>query len=366
MLGEIKLVPLAVSRATDLVARLSRSSAPLSDDDVRALRELLVEVVSQNRFGLCADAARLGSRLLEERPALQDDLVLARTLTFVGWVAEHPIGPKMGKRWVALEPQNAQAYQFLGLSQLLAGNAVDAFLTFGAGLATAAGPSLNSWRRLAEAMMRGIQRVEVTVDGERYLFELSCFSGQAMEAASTHLLGRLTELDELRMVRDTIGRARVIVEVGTLVGNHTVFFARNLRPEKVYCFDLDPRSVRQTSTNFRLNFPGETPVLVMVPKGVGDARKTTERGSRTVEMTTLSSEVAEPVDFIKVEVDGMELQVLEGARDLFLAHRPRALIEVAHDNAPGFLRFVESIGYQVKAEFKRAADTNYLIAPAVS
>ena len=78
-------------------------------------------------------------------------------------------------------------------------------------------------------------------------------------------------------------------------------------------------------------------------------------------MTTLSDEVKEPVDFIKIDVDGMEMQVLSGARELFRAHRPRAFIEVSNANAGAFNEFLNDVGYVVGRAFKRPLDTNFFI-----
>ena len=212
--------------------------------------------------------------------------------------------------------------------------------------------------------MQGTKQGRFEVDGREYEFALSCFSTQAMEAAVHHAHGTFTELEELRFLRQAVGEAKVIVEVGTLVGNHTVFFAKNLNPQKMICFDADPRSIEHTARNFRLNVPAdETPTLVSVHKAVGGEHKTIDFGGRSVEMTTLSDEVTDPVDFMKIDVDGMEMQVLSGARSLFQKHRPRAFIEVANANAEAFKTFLDEIGYTVAREFKRSLDTNAFIVP---
>jgi hypothetical protein len=350
----------------ETAARLEQSAGPPNGDGQR-LRDLIVEVAAQSRYGLAADAVRASRPLAARWPGIENDAFFQRTLAYLAWIAgDPPASLAAGMRSLCLDPGNAQVYTMLGWAHLSASQWAEAFLALSAGaLVAPQDGGLRSWRRLAELLMRDVDNVEFEVDGKSYKFGLSCFSNQAMETSVMHAHGQLSELEELRFVRDSVGKARVVVEVGTLVGNHAVYLARNLSPEKVYCFDADARSVEHTTANFRLNFPaGSPPHLVAVNKAIGGTPRTIEFAGRPVEVTTLEAEVKEPVDFIKVDVDGMEIEVLSGARSLFVAHRPRALIEVTTENIPAFHAFVASIGYSVLRSFPRPADTNFFIAPA--
>ena len=49
---------------------------------------------------------------------------------------------------------------------------------------------------------------------------------------------------------------------------------------------------------------------------------------------------------IKVDVQGMEIDVLEGMRDLLVEHRPKLLVELEHGvSRARFLEVIESCGY---------------------
>ena len=351
------------SALAEAVVHLERSAEATPALGQR-LRDLIVEVAAQLRFGLAGDAVRAAGPLIARYPQVEQDAGFQQALAYLAWIAgDLPTSVAASKRGLSIAPDNVQFYTLLGWAHLSASQWVEAFLALSAGMVIAPRGGFGSWRRLAELLMRNMRNVAFEVDGQKYTFELTCFSTQAMETSMLHAHGQLAELEELRFLREAVGKARVIVEVGTLVGNHSVYMARNLSPEKLYCFDADARSIRQTTGNFRLNFAGEGPELITVNKAIGGAPGSIEFAGHTVEVTTLDAEVKEPVDFIKIDVDGLEMQVVEGARALFMAHRPRALIEVANDNAPAFRDFVQSIDYQVRHEFKRPADTNYFIAP---
>jgi hypothetical protein len=339
----------------------------LPEGERARLRELVIEIGVRQRYDLFAAAARLGQRLNALVPALDRDLAFQRSLAFLCWVANDAAQSiAASKRALRIDTNNAGTYTMLAWAHLTANEPTEAFLALSAGRFAAPGDNgVKAWHRLAEFMARGIRQVEFDLDGAHYQFELTCFDGQAMESSLKHAHATLPELAELRFLREAVGSAKVIVEVGTLVGNHTVYFARNLAPEKIYAFDANPRSAAQTVRNFRLNFPeGQPPALVMVQKAVGDGQRTIQFAGESVEMTTLTAEVPEKVDFMKIDVDGMELGVLAGARALLLASRPRLFIEVKKDNGPAFSRFLDEVGYRVAHKFERSVDINFFAVPA--
>jgi hypothetical protein len=73
----------------------------------------------------------------------------------------------------------------------------------------------------------------------------------------------------------------------------------------------------------------------------------------------------EHVDFIKIDTEGMELEVLEGFRGTITSHRPSLFVEVeTKRNQAGFFRFLASVGYQVDGEpIVDDECTNYFAVP---
>lgn len=345
-------------------ARNGDADAPLG---ALAIRDLVVDLVAGNHFGHLSTAFALGQRV---DAAFERDLPFQYALGFAAWVDRKPDeAVAHGLRVVALDRRKVLGYRLLGMAHLTAGRATDAFLALSAGVASCPSPDgLAGFHRLAEMLMEGREQVEFVIDGVLYRFALSCFNGQAMEAALVHASGSLTELTELRFLRDEVGRAPVIIEVGTMVGNHTVFLLKNLKPAKLIAFDADLESIRHTELNCRLNDGDDVQAeLVLNHKAVGSARGRINLIGTEVELTTLDAEVAEDqVDLLKVDVDGMELALLEGARALIARCQPRIMIEVSRANMPGFEGFLREMGYLLRRRFERDVDINCYAVPAAS
>jgi FkbM family methyltransferase len=162
------------------------------------------------------------------------------------------------------------------------------------------------------------------------------------------------ETGETRFLRTLDLRGRVVYDIGAFQGVLTMFFSRSAR--QVIAWEPNPESRRCLLTNLRLNrlsnvvvrevglaeAAGET-MLVYDPlmpgaasAGGAVARQIREGAPSLAEVgmrvATLDDEVARhalPVpDFIKIDVEGMELSVLLGARQTLDAHHPQIYIEL--------------------------------------
>ncbi len=69
-------------------------------------------------------------------------------------------------------------------------------------------------------------------------------------------------------------------------------------------------------------------------------------------------------DFIKIDVEGMEMSVLSGLSGTVARCRPTFFVEVDNVNRDAFLQWVETNSYAVRARFRRyRANENFLIVP---
>ena len=74
-------------------------------------------------------------------------------------------------------------------------------------------------------------------------------------------------------------------------------------------------------------------------------------------------EIQEPVDFIKIDADGMAMAALEGLRLTIAQYRPKIMIEVRNEFTKQCRRFLYEINYEIRQQIVRGGDGNYLISP---
>ena len=150
---------------------------------------------------------------------------------------------------------------------------------------------------------------------------------------------------------------RVCLDIGSHVGEWTRPLAK--RFTSVICFEPNP--------NFRQCFNRnitETNV-VSWPYGLSDREHQAQQdfnstilkeGAGDIQCRTLDSFVLTNVDFVKIDVDGFEVPLLEGARDTLSKNTPVINIEMKRDKRPHIVKQAEQIlrdmGYQFKKRTK--------------
>jgi FkbM family methyltransferase len=261
------------------------------------------------------------------------------------------------------EPLDFNAMKTLGMAYLVTKQPIDAFLAFSTGVFMAPKGNLGGFQNLAMQMMQGQQIAKFSIDGQDFQFHLRTDNGQMMEAALYHVHGTFTEMEELRLIRDRVRSSTALVEVGTMVGNHLVYFLKTLKPKKAFVFDISARSIEASRENVRLNEPyASRPDLVFKPIGIsGKSGTIAGPDGHPAETTSLDEAVLDDVDFIKIDVDGIEMEVLAGARQLIGRCRPMIMIEVSRAREPTFHNFLTEVDYRVVAEIDRGIYKNILV-----
>jgi len=109
-------------------------------------------------------------------------------------------------------------------------------------------------------------------------------------------------------------------DVGAQVGYDALILAK-LGRGRVVSFEPDPACLAKMTANFALN-PDLGHLITTVAAFVGAGE-----GTLSLDRYAGSAEGFVP-DFVKIDVDGEEAQVLEGASGLLAARRPHLLVEV--------------------------------------
>jgi FkbM family methyltransferase len=241
--------------------------------------------------------------------------------------------------------------------------------------ARAFGSEAGGWGAYANFLLEGKTIAEVPVDGEVLRFHV--YPGRENQGESViHAAGKLCELEELTYIRERVASGGFIVDVGANIGNHLVYFARFLKPRVLLPIEPMPEAVRQLRENIALNRI-ECVDERYLGAGAGERRQrmTVKPAQELVSYGLVPSDMGEievfpldeiidaPAHFIKIDVEGMELEVLRGARRVLARSRPLVLIELADDRKEEFERLLGEIGYAVERSFPGRGYRNYFIAP---
>lgn len=171
--------------------------------------------------------------------------------------------------------------------------------------------------------------------------------------------------DELRRLRDFVPADKAAVDVGGWWGPWTYWLSRHATA--VHTFEPVPHvahflqsvsAANVTVHNMALSDAAGEAVLHVPSGGPGSEGRSTlgtpgfaDATELTVPLRTLDSvAIADPIGFIKIDVEGHEAQVLKGALETIDAHRPVLMVEVeAHDDRPTnvdeVVALVEGLGY---------------------
>lgn len=154
-----------------------------------------------------------------------------------------------------------------------------------------------------------------------------------------------------------IPRAAVVYDVGANTGFYTLLAARRAGPDgAVHAFEPNPRNLAPLREHVRLNrFDRVTVHPVALADRAGEMAfsdsgsftgRLTEQGALRVAVATLDQIAGErraaPPTVMKIDVEGAELSVLRGGRELIERHRPVIFLAThgreVHASCCGLLR----------------------------
>lgn len=184
-----------------------------------------------------------------------------------------------------------------------------------------------------------------------------------------HARGDFYEPEELDIIRQHCRFGSVFCDIGANVGNHSLFVGLFLRPEAIIPFEVNPPVIAVLRRNLEAN--GLLPLCDtrFLGTGLSDRRAQNARlsspegnlgGTRVLgsggDIPLAPGDellAGRRVDFLKIDVEGMEMSVLSGLTDTISAHRPRIFVEVDNANLPAMEAWVEAHDYRIVDRFRR-------------
>ena len=169
-----------------------------------------------------------------------------------------------------------------------------------------------------------------------------------------------------------------IVDVGANVGNHTVFYGLCGRTAKVIAFEPNPVANGLLRRNVELNRLGNVDLgfshlalgrstslgRVITPRelNLGGSRIQVTGGG-SIEIVPLDSLELPECDFLKIDVEGMEIDVLAGAEETIKRCKPTIAIEVQQNKNLDFWSWLEAARYHVVDYMRVHRPIDYVCIP---
>lgn len=173
----------------------------------------------------------------------------------------------------------------------------------------------------------------------------------------------------LDAIRD-LGLTGTAIDVGAHVGNHTVYFATQCKFDNVIAFEPNPvaKHVFKDNTKRIENIELIGKALLDTPKYIKlDLNKDLHGQTKVVDCdkspvycTSLDVHVSNMgmcISLIKIDVEGREIDVLKGAFNTILKHKPHLFIE--HFGDPNKLLQYLPDGYKVGQRYNGAPTYHY-------
>lgn len=188
------------------------------------------------------------------------------------------------------------------------------------------------------------------------------------------------ESQELFETLITLPKFAKILDIGSNIGNHALFFAVCGEASEIHCFEPSPNTANNLQTNFEINqIPPERYTIHRMAIGAKSNTGTLcnldsmNSGATSIKQNTdgpiridsldniFNSE--QLLDLLKIDVEGMELDVLDGGKNLIKRSKPIILIEVSNNNKSKFFSWVANNDYNIHRAFELVHASNYLLLP---
>jgi FkbM family methyltransferase len=181
--------------------------------------------------------------------------------------------------------------------------------------------------------------------------------------------GKFYEVEELELIAEYAPSPKRILDVGANIGNHTIYFAHRFNPDLTVPVEPNPLVIPLLRANAGLNwhrsfdlslvgygFSDQSTTGVcrtLSPENLGGAKlELCEKGPIPI----IAADVALPgmeFDLIKIDVEGMESEVVSGMSKILARSRAVVFIEVLFKNVDSIMTQLNSLGYAYRTSHQR-------------
>lgn len=170
-------------------------------------------------------------------------------------------------------------------------------------------------------------------------------------------------------------KSKAILDIGSNIGNHTLYFLNECGAKYVYCFEPAIDTFTILRKNIEINHLENKTTLFNVGVGrkSGDAVIASSKDRNTaytkiavsekgdIKIVSIDElEIAESIGFVKIDVEGFELEVIKGMQKTLKRDKPVVLIEIWDENLDEINKIMLSQGYKVHVLEKRRTQGDYI------
>jgi len=269
-------------------------------------------------------------------------------------------GPMQRGRGASANAPNPPAPRELGPS--------DAPATSGAAAETRRGnpdSAAAQYKEPAPARKLGGTVTETVLRGRQLFFFVTNPHDSIMRC---HSSGRFYEEEELAIIERHY-KGGLFVDIGANVGNHTIYVSKFLSPSRIILFEPNSAAIDILKTNLSLNgcaniftqylgialggremrLKGSTPNI----NNLGNTMYSEAENGDVLCLPGDALLLNEPVEFIKLDVEGMETEILEGLSATVTRWRPTMFVEVWANRFPLFRDWCSRHSYAIVEKYRR-------------
>lgn len=189
------------------------------------------------------------------------------------------------------------------------------------------------------------------------------------------------EIETLKFLKLHFKEFHHVVDIGTNIGNHMLYYCSHLSAKNVICFEPNKINRETLIKNVELNHFNQVVTVYPFAVGAANGRGTqsnfslgntgmnridkfvddTETNAETIEIKSLDSFNIQQLDFIKIDVEGFEADVLQGASATILRCKPAIMIEVFENSRVQVDDIMKNYGYNKLITLE---DYNSIYVPA--
>jgi FkbM family methyltransferase len=185
------------------------------------------------------------------------------------------------------------------------------------------------------------------------------------------------EMSELLDLEEFCNSINVVLDIGANIGNHAIFFEKVFKPERIILVEPYPPAVNHLLANISLNFStsfdlqylhcavgarsGSGRILEPTRNNLGLTRVSPEDGGNVPIVSGDEIVAGQNIDLIKIDVEGLEAQVIQGLVQTLTTQNPLLFVEVDDAKATSLSGYLLDLGYENIFRYRRyPGNENYI------